>query len=592
MAERNRSFLLVPAAGAGEGMGHLARCMKLAARLGPRVGFLTARMDSPARAFLAREMRHFPCHPRPVVFAKLDAAARWDIVLVDARRTTREELARLMRHGLVVCMDEGGEARDYAPFLVDALPGLPGGAGANLTSAAFLELPARRRRPVRGVPARALLSFGGEDKEGLSRKLAAGLLREKIFAPDQVTIVEGPLFASQQWPSGVAVVNGAAGLAQGLLTHDVLFTHFGMTAFEALASGVPVIMFNPTAYHERLAAAAGIPSLGMGMPDVKTLRRLLSDTAKLREPVVAFNRDVGRDRHRRLSGLLDSLRVRGSTNCPLCGTTASPAVARFPDRTYRRCPHCGITHLQSFAPEPKKYGKEYFSSEYRRQYGRTYLQDFAAIKTASQPRVRTIRELLPRDLRGVTVDVGCAYGPFLEVVKESGMPCFGIDISPGAVLHVRSRLRIPALCASFEKLERSALPRSIAAVTLWYVLEHFVDPDRALRKAASLLPVGGVLAFSTPNGRGISGLRSFSRFLMNSPADHFTIFSPRGMRKILEGYGLDLRRIRVTGHHPERFPGLIGRAAGRSAAARRVLSSISRLLRLGDTFEAYAVKGK
>ena len=183
MADGNRTFLLVPAAGAGEGMGHLVRSMKLAAALGPRVSFLTTRMDSPARALLAEELRHFPRHPRPVMLEKLPSQGRWDILLVDARRTTREELSALMPHGLVVCVDEGGEARRYAPFLVDAIPGLPGTSPANLTSPAFLDLPARRKKPLRLPPRRVLLSFGGEDRQGLSRKLVEALLREELFAP-------------------------------------------------------------------------------------------------------------------------------------------------------------------------------------------------------------------------------------------------------------------------------------------------------------------------------------------------------------------------------------------------------------------------
>ena len=202
-----------------------------------------------------------------------------------------------------------------------------------------------------------------------------------------------------------------------------------------------------------------------------------------------------------------------------------------------------------------------------------------------------IRELLRSDVGGVVLDIGCAYGPFLDAAKDSGMPGYGVDVSADAVDYVRRNLRIPALCSAFEKVERRSLPRRISVVTLWYVIEHFKDTDLALRKVASLLPHGGVLAFSTPNGRGISARRGCARFLEDSPADHFTIFSPRGLRTLLAGYGLELRRIRVTGHHPERFPGTIGRAAQRSGRAFRIIAAVSRLLRLGDTFEAYAVKG-
>jgi 2-polyprenyl-3-methyl-5-hydroxy-6-metoxy-1,4-benzoquinol methylase len=275
----------------------------------------------------------------------------------------------------------------------------------------------------------------------------------------------------------------------------------------------------------------------------------------------------------------------------VCGIPGNKVIARFPDRTYRRCRKCGTTYLESFAAEEKAYDRRYFFADYRAQYGRTYLQDFDSIKAASRPRVRIIRELLGEKLDGVVVDIGCAYGPFLDAVKESGMPGYGVDVSPEAVTYVRKKLGLPAVRAAFEDMGRKSLPHRVSAVTLWYVIEHFQQTDLAIRKAAALLPPGGVLAFSTPNGRGISARRNLRDFLQNSPADHFTIFSPRRLRKLLSGYGLELRRIRVTGHHPERFPGLVGRIADRSAGVYALVHAASRLLGWGDTFEAYAVKG-
>ena len=591
MPEINRSFLLVPAGGAGDGIGHLTRCMRLAAKLGPRVTFLTSRMDSAARALLAQEVRHFTNHPRPAVLEKLKAGRRWDLVLVDARRTTREELGALMRHGLVVGLDEGGEGRAYASYLIDALPLPPGVSPANLSSPAYLGLPDRRRRKIRMPPQRALLSFGGEDRENLTIKLLKALLCDRIFAPENITVVEGPLFVARQWPAGPRVVRNASGLAGSFSNHDVLFTHFGVTAFEALATGLPVVLLNPGRYHARLGAAAGLPSIGTGKPDMRALRNLLRNPERLRTLAESFNVGLREGRDRRLADVCGSLSVQGSSACPICGRAGNSVIARFPEKTYRRCPRCGIAHLESFTPAGKRYGKGYFSSEYKAQYGRTYLEDFQSIKAASRVRVTIVRELAPSGLDGVVLDIGCAYGPFLDAAKDSGMPGYGVDVSPDAVDYVRRKLRIPALCSAFPKVERRSLPRRISAVTLWYVIEHFKDTDLALRKAASLLPHGGVLAFSTPNGRGISARRSFTRFLENSPADHFTIFSPRGLRKLLAGYGLEIRRIRVTGHHPERFPGIIGRAARSSGRAFRIIAVVSRLLGLGDTFEAYAVKG-
>ena len=309
-----------------------------------------------------------------------------------------------------------------------------------------------------------------------------------------------------------------------------------------------------------------------------------------RRPSTTLNAALGKERGKQLGRLLETLQVRGSAKCTVCGREGNAAIARFEDRTYRKCKRCGIVSLESFAAHPMSYGEEYFSSEYKAQYGRTYLEDFDSIKNASRSRVSLIKEVSGKNVDGAVVDVGCAYGPFLDAAREVGLPGYGVDVSAGAVSYVRKKLGIPALRASFESVGRSSLPRRIRAITMWYVIEHFTDTDLVLRKAASLLPPGGVFAFSTPNGRGISGRLDPSRFLRKSPADHFTIFSPRGLRRLLAGYGLELRTVRVTGHHPERFPGIIGKSADRRPAVYLIVRGVSRLLGLGDTFEAYATK--
>jgi 2-polyprenyl-3-methyl-5-hydroxy-6-metoxy-1,4-benzoquinol methylase len=517
---------------------------------------------------------------------------RWDLIVFDERTTSAKELAELMKHGLVACIDEGGEARDLAPFTLDALPGLAIRSGANLSDVSFLYLPRRVRKVSKNELKKVLLSLGGEDRERLGERLAGSMLAAGLFRPEQVTVVEGPLAGPREWPDGVKVSRAPVGLAGLLSRHDLLITHFGMAAFEALAVGIPAILFNPSRYHSELGAAAGFPMIGTGTPRMPDLKRLLEDPARLQAHVQQFNKMTGRERGKKLARVLGSLNSVGSPDCPICGRTGNTVIARFPDRTYRRCAACGIISLESFVASRKRYDAGYFSSEYKAQYGRTYLEDFESIKKSSRPRVAIMRGLLVGKPDGVVLDIGCAYGPFLAALGEAGIPAFGLDVSPGAVSYVTKTLGVPALCAKFEDVQSTQLPRKIAALTLWYVLEHFPDTGGVLKKASSLLPAGGVLAFSTPNGRGISARRNLRQFLLDSPGDHFTILSPRKLRKALRRYGLVLRRVRITGHHAERFPGALGRAAGRWNVAARMLRALSVLLRLGDTFEAYAVKGE
>jgi SAM-dependent methyltransferase len=144
--------------------------------------------------------------------------------------------------------------------------------------------------------------------------------------------------------------------------------------------------------------------------------------------------------------------------------------------------------------------------------------------------------------------------------------------------------------AASEKRPRELERGGAAVVTMWYVIEHLPDLTDALSVVSDLLEPGGVFAFSTPNATGVSARRSLRDFLRNSPPDHFTVWSPRTARRVLARYGFEVTGVRVTGHHPERFPGATRLRDG--GPGRRVLLALSRVLGLGDTFEVYAVKRK
>ena len=499
MSRSARRYLLVPAGGAGEGMGHLMRCLRLARTLGGNVGFLTSSMDAGARRFLAGEVARWSAASRPVVVSSLSKALpnktrRWDVVVIDKRRTTAEEAAQLGRLGPCVFLDEGGVARDTAPFLIDTLPGPPGRSAANIASPALLDLPARRRKRA-VLPRRVLVTFGGEDRENLSGATLELLLKRGFFPPGRITVVEGALFAARAWPEGLRVLRGMGNLRGELWKHDLVFTHFGVTAMEALASGVPVILVHPSPYHRVLGRAAAIPDIGLGKPRARALRRLLRDPHVLQGCVEGFNRQIAGDREKTLEGVLSGLRPRATLRCPVCASPDGPVIERFPDRTYRRCSSCGVFYLEDFVPRGQSYGREYFLSEYRAQYGRTYLEDFANIREVCVPRVRLVRKLLGPETSGTVVDVGCAYGPFLDALRAEGLRGFGVDVSAGAVAHVRRVLRLPAVRGAFEDLPRAALPRTDRR-------SDDVVRDRALRRCGGC-PGQGRAAAATGRGAGV-----------------------------------------------------------------------------------------
>jgi hypothetical protein len=120
------------------------------------------------------------------------------------------------------------------------------------------------------------------------------------------------------------------------------------------------------------------------------------------------------------------------------------------------------------------------------------------------------------------------------------------------------------------------------------VIEHFTDCRAVFAKIKEILKPGGILAFSTPSFSGISGTSSLNNFLEKSPGDHYTIWSPKMCKKALALSGFKVKKIVISGHHPERFP-LFGKfAKSKKGAMFRLLLAISKLFGLGDTFEVYA----
>jgi 2-polyprenyl-3-methyl-5-hydroxy-6-metoxy-1,4-benzoquinol methylase len=613
--------LLVPSIRASMGSGHLRRSLRLAQIFGPDSAVLLEGLDdalgsgpqhrhSTVQALLAPlGLDSSACR----FLERYDPAEPWDLVILDRRSSEVDQISRFFPTP-VVGLDEGGPARRYCSYLIDTFPAYRQRHSANLAALSLMDLPAHpamgsravgrstqpqrsegsleqcrpvERHPlVRIPPGNVLISFGGEDPADLSSLLLELLLHRGFFEPRQITVVQGPYFKRRRWPEGVTVLRNADDLKSMLGVYDLLFCSFGLTTYEALAAGVPVINLNPSAYHRRLSSAAGIPQIGVRRPAARKLKKLLADPRVFQELLSRFR----------------------PARCPICGQTINPAPARFERRSYFACRDCGMIYLIGCGQTDVHYDEGYFFSRYQKQYGKTYLEDFQSIKRAAAARLTRIRRIAPAVSSAAPsaalpstaptppglrlLDVGCAYGPFLQAAAEGGFRAHGLDVAREAVRYVRDQLGIPCGLGDFtadaglQEIEGAELGFDV--ITMWYVIEHFRDAGAVLRRINSLLRQGGVFAFATPNAAGISGRKNRNRFLENSPQDHYTVWSPRRTAGILKRYGFQLRNVVVTGHHGERFP-WPGRLAPESALSSG-FSALSRLLRLGDTFEAYAVK--
>ena len=97
---------------------------------------------------------------------------------------------------------------------------------------------------------------------------------------------------------------------------------------------------------------------------------------------------------------------------------------------------------------------------------------------------------------GRVLDVGCAAGGLLALLADRASYRAGVELSPTAAAEA-ARVADHVVQGSVEDAE---LPEdSFDVVVLADVLEHLVDPQSALGRAARWVRVGGAVIVSVPN---------------------------------------------------------------------------------------------
>ncbi len=577
------SYLLVPLCKTGSGTGHLRRMIGLYQSL-RKVSSCSLWVSKGEIPKVHQALLSGSVSPDDLVDAAVPLSGSWDFIVIDYRKTPGSLLAKFKSRGGLVGVDEGGLYRNDFQFLIDILPSLPKKAKANISSPGLLELPQKHEyRNKGGDYKKVLITFGGEDPRDLTTEFLKFIQKYGYFRNSEVTVVVNSSSDKEIPGNKIRFLIAPSSLKELLADYDLVITSFGITLFESLASGVPFVLLNPGRYHEKLSAYCGFPSVGVVHPRKGRMDKFLKRgvSYKLLQEKYIPSAD------RELDHIINHLK-RTEAVCPVCSSSSvkNKIIFRTGAGTYFRCTGCKIIYFTPLLETGNSYKKEYFFEEYKNQYGRTYLEDFKNIRTFAADRLSVLKQIGMEPISGNAslLDVGCAYGPFLAEAEHFGYTPEGVELISEAAEYVRSLLGFRVYNGYFEDI---AIVKQFDLLTMWYVIEHFNNLESVLARVNKLLKPGGYFAFSTPSSSGVSGRRHLYSFLERSPSDHITVWNPGAAERILPVFGFKVKRVRITGHHPERFPAynllklLIG---------KKGIMIISKIFKLGDTFEIYAEK--
>jgi SAM-dependent methyltransferase len=267
--------------------------------------------------------------------------------------------------------------------------------------------------------------------------------------------------------------------------------------------------------------------------------------------------------------------------CPLCGGTQRQSRFQEPPFGVWLCTSCDLTYVSPRVADEalldEVYDASYWASPAPRLRGyRDYLGDEELIAETFRRRLRGLARHLPE--AGSVLDVGCAAGGFLQIMRDSGWRVLGLEPSQSMCAVAQERLgpgRVRA--AGVECLEGSEF---FDLITFWDVLEHLPQPQLALSRAAAHLAPGGRILVLTQNVASPFARLLGRRWQHYKHAEHLTHFHRGTLRAALEGAGLAVESMGAR-HAGKliRLDFLVERAARISPLLERGLRP---LLRLGN----------
>jgi SAM-dependent methyltransferase len=270
------------------------------------------------------------------------------------------------------------------------------------------------------------------------------------------------------------------------------------------------------------------------------------------------------------------------SECPLCFSKENKEI--YDDHiSLFSCRRCGI--IFNGRHRQLEYNDDYFTGQYKNQYGKTYIEDFENIYAVSKRRISRIINIKKDIYKARLLEIGSAMGFFLKASQDSGIKdILGIEISGYAAKYCFEKFQINVINSSFNDAD---IKGKFDIISAWYFLEHAYDPLSVIRTIFNSLNTSGIFAFSTPSFFGPQYLFNRTEWFTAHPPDHRIDFSPGTVKKLFKDIGFRKIYVFPGGIHPER---IIRKESVFFKLFAKIFNIFSGWFSFSDTIEVYAVK--
>lgn len=211
------------------------------------------------------------------------------------------------------------------------------------------------------------------------------------------------------------------------------------------------------------------------------------------------------------------------------------------NKTLIKCNSCGFIsanlevndeQLKAIYNENYFKGDEYFD----------YVADKQAIQKNFAKRLKRVRVNNKSFIKINALEIGCAYGFFLEVFANNfkNIKHTGIDVVPEAINYGKTILGLNLVLQDYLTFTTN---EKYSHVFMWDVIEHLPRPDLFIRKISKEILKEGELHITTGDINGLLPRIQKENWRMIHPPSHLHYFSKRTLTLLLNTNGFDIKKI-------------------------------------------------
>ncbi|MCG9966642.1 methyltransferase domain-containing protein [Pelotomaculum terephthalicicum JT] len=222
-------------------------------------------------------------------------------------------------------------------------------------------------------------------------------------------------------------------------------------------------------------------------------------------------------------------------------------------RTLIASPRLSDEFYNSGKNKPNFYGKDYWTSYIEKDYGLPDIYERSR-SDLSDRCLYWLKYILKYKLPPArTLELGCAHGGLVHLMKLVGYDSCGTEMSPWICDYASVTFNISMECGCIEDL--SIAPKSLDIIILMDVLEHMTDPEGSLNVIARVLKDDGIFVIQTPCFRNIKQTYRYLKetnnvFLrMLREKEHLYLFNIKSIEQILREVG-----FKYIYFEPQYFP--------------------------------------